>query len=152
MVERTCWVEKERRKKLPTGAHTPGVPPKVQIRKVIKTRNQSAWSLISTRLPLFTATAITSGAKREKINPGPAVAHSGGTWQVVGEAESCGHAGEGAWKAQPAPCALLRGRTAGASAPPSPIPLTLHPNISSKGEKKNKKATAQVLVYYLRFL
>lgn len=80
MAERTRWVEKEQRKKLPTGAHTPGVPPKVQIRKVIKTRNPSDWNIISEPLPLFTATAINSGAKREKINPRSVVAHLADRW------------------------------------------------------------------------
>lgn len=40
----------------------------MQIRKVIKTRNQSDWNIISKPLPLFTATAINLGAKTEKIN------------------------------------------------------------------------------------
>jgi hypothetical protein len=65
MEEETHWVERKGIKK-PTGAPTPGVPPKVQMRKVIKTGKRCAWNINSKRLSLSTAPAVSSGAKTGK--------------------------------------------------------------------------------------
>lgn len=67
MAERARWVEKERRKKSADWSSHPRCSPKVQIRKVIKTRNQSDWNIIRKPLALFTPPAINS-VQRGKIN------------------------------------------------------------------------------------
>lgn len=66
---------------MPTRAHTPGVPAKAQIRKVIMTKSKVSVILLVSH-SLFTATAINSGAKRGKTNQEPGVRHPAGRGEV----------------------------------------------------------------------
>lgn len=63
VVERTRWV-KQGRGKNETGVHTPGLPPKLQIREIIKTRIQSGWNIIS-KPGLFSQLLPLSQVQRE---------------------------------------------------------------------------------------
>lgn len=67
---------------MPTRAHTLGVPAKVQIRKVIIIKSKVSGVLLVSH-SLFTATAISSGAKRGKTNKEPGVRRPGGRGGVL---------------------------------------------------------------------
>lgn len=65
VVERTRWV-KQGRGKNATGVHTPGLPPKLQIREIIKTRIQSGWNIIS-KPGLFSQLLPLSREKEDQL-------------------------------------------------------------------------------------